>query len=277
MVFQKAAKRFGGVLIPADGGLRLRYQQLDGGLASVRLGKGQLRFLERLVELFLMIKSFGQRVVRIPTVGLKLRCLLQGGYGQVVAAFINEGHAKGGKCARVLRVNLRGFFEGGLRFFRPIAAEKNHALKIEHVRMIGCESGGFVEKFLSLIEFVVAKGLQGFVHGFLRLRSKDRSSCHAQRFGSRVALKNDIFLGLDSDRNRDFFLRRAVADRISSYGVVTQPVEDKDDSTLRGRPLLGEHADIVKLHGDQRSYELAGAVLDRYRNLGAITADAALV
>src|SRR5207244_3736653 len=96
-------------------------------------------------------------------------------------------------------------------------------------------------------------------------------------FGSGVPLQNDFFLGFDGDRDGDFSLSRAVADGISSDGVIAEPVEDEDDAALGGSHLLSERPEIIQLHGDQRPDELAGTLLDRDRNLGAIPADAALV
>lgn len=277
MIFQEIAKRFGGVFIFADSGLRLREKKFDGGLGAVRLRERESRFLERVVELLLMVESFGERVVSVPACGIELSGLLQRSNGEVVAAFVDESHAERGKGLRIFGVDLCGFFENGLRFVRLIAAKENDALKIKNIGMIGREPGGLIEKFFGLIEFVVVECLQGFVESFFCFGSENGARGGSKRFGRRIALEDNLLFGFHGDGDGDFLLRGAVADGVGSDGVVAEAIQDEDGAAFGGSHLAGERAEIVELHRDQRSNELAGTFLDGYRDFRAIAAETAFV
>src|SRR5437867_369517 len=104
---QERSKRFSRVLKFSDRRLRLRQQQLDSRLGTVRLDESPLRLLQRTVELLLMVERFRQRVMRIPAVWIDLCGLLERRDGKIRAIFVDEGHAERTQNSGVLRVDLR--------------------------------------------------------------------------------------------------------------------------------------------------------------------------
>src|SRR6266480_5183123 len=93
--------------------------------------------------------------------------------------------------------------------------------------MIGGELSGFVQRFLSLIEFVFLEGLQSFVRRLFRLWGKQRT-CGTGGSAACIALQNDIIFCRNRNWNGYLFLRSTIADCVRGNHIIAKLVQYED-------------------------------------------------
>src|SRR5882757_1941796 len=221
-----------------------------------------------------MIIGFGEGPLGFPAGGFQLEGFLERRDGGFVFALVGEGHTQCGEGARVVGIELRGFFEHCLRLRPMVLTEVQHSLQKQDVRVPGSQLQGLAHVLLRLWKFVGVDGLQAFVEGVLGLGSKDRLTGNAHVLVGRVfALKIDIDLCFKGNGQREILLRSLISGRFYEQSEISYGARYEECSPVGGCALIRWDSIVVQLYGGGGGNRLPGAVADRDSSGEPITAE----